>query len=56
MWLDRNELLYDLLTRDALLIRNGQLYRLEGPFESKERALEAAQELEDRLAEQYVAA
>jgi hypothetical protein len=56
MWLERNELLYDLLTRDALLIRDGQLYRLDGPFESRERALEAAKELEQRLLDQSIAA
>ena len=50
MWLDRNELLYDLLTRDALLIKDRQLFRLDGPFESREAAVKAAEELEERLA------
>lgn len=51
MWLDRNELLYDLLTRDAILIKDRQLIQLDGPFSSREQAVEAARLVEARLAD-----
>lgn len=51
MWLDRNELLYDLLTRDAILIKDRQLIQLDGPFQTREQAVEAARLVEARLAD-----
>lgn len=53
MWLDRNELLYDLLTRDALLINDGQIYPLDGPFESREQAEAAAIAVVGRMASDF---
>lgn len=54
MWRDREELLYDLLTRDAIFILNGEVYRLDGPFRSREQADAAAEELKSRLTETVV--
>ena len=51
MWLDRDELLYDLLTRDALLIKDRRIFQLDGPFDTREQALEAARLIEARMAE-----
>lgn len=50
MW-HKEQLLFDLITRDAVLMWNGQLFRLDGPFASKEQAAEAAEELKLRLIE-----
>ena len=51
MWLDRDELLYDLLTRDALLIKDRRIFQLDGPFDTREQALEAARLIEARIEE-----
>jgi hypothetical protein len=51
MWLERDELLYDLLTRDAILIKDRQIFQLDGPFDSREQALEAARQVEARVAD-----
>lgn len=53
MWLERDELLYDLLTRDAILIKDRQLFQLDGPFDSREQALEAAKQVETRFSERF---
>lgn len=55
MWKDRNEVMFDMVTRDALLIWDGRLFKLEGPFESSENAGVAADELKRRLAEEQSA-
>jgi len=49
MWQDREELLFDLVTRDALLIWNGQAHRLEWPFRSLTDAEDADDELKRRM-------
>jgi len=49
MWQGKEELLFDLLTRDAILVWRGEVYRLDGPFESYAHALEAADELRSRM-------
>jgi hypothetical protein len=43
------ELFYNLVTRDALLIHSGVAHSLEGPFDSREDAERAAEVLVDRL-------
>lgn len=43
------QLFYNLLTRDALLVHNGVAHPLEGPFDSREEAERAAEELIGRL-------
>ena len=46
-----NEVIFDVVTRDALLILNGKIHRLDGPFQSREHAHEAAEQMKRRLAE-----
>jgi hypothetical protein len=48
--LDR-QLFYNLLTRDALLIYNGVAHALDGPYDSRDEAERAAEELIKRLDE-----
>ena len=43
------ELFYNLVTRDALLIHSGVAHSLEGPFDSREDAERAAEVLVERL-------
>jgi hypothetical protein len=54
-----NELIFDVVTRDALLIHEGQIHPLEGPFQSKAEAQEAADlvaaRLEDDAADSHFA-
>jgi len=56
MWQDKNEVMFDMVTRDALLIWNGRLFRLDGPFSSLSDAERAADELKGRIAEDQSAA
>lgn len=46
------QLFYNLLTRDALFIYDGVAHSLEGPYQSREEAERAAEELIKRLEEQ----
>ena len=46
-----NELIFDVVTRDALLIVHGKIHQLNGPFQSREHAQEAAEQMKRRLAE-----
>ena len=46
-----NEVIFDVVTRDALLILHGKIHRLDGPFQSREHAHEAAEQVINRLAE-----
>jgi hypothetical protein len=48
--LNHNEVIFDVVTRDALLVYDGQIHRLEGPFHSREDAYNAAEEMVTRLA------
>jgi CRP-like cAMP-binding protein len=52
--------IFDVVTRDALLIHEGQIHPLEGPFQSKAEAQEAADlvaaRLEDNGADNHFAA
>lgn len=45
------QLFYNLLTRDALLIYSGVAHPLEGPYDTREDAERAAEELISRLDE-----
>jgi hypothetical protein len=54
--LDEPKLFFNLLTRDALLIFDGQAHLLEGPFSSREDAEYASEQLIDRLAKDETAA
>jgi hypothetical protein len=45
------ELIFDLVTRDALVIIDGKIHRLDGPFSTREDAATAADELKLRLAD-----
>ena len=54
MWHDKEELLFDLVTRDAILVWNGEIYRLDGPFASRTHASEAAEELKLRVSDNQV--
>ena len=47
--LDDPKLFFNLVTRDALLIFDGQAHLLEGPFLSREDAERASEELMDRI-------
>ena len=51
MFYDTNQLLSDLITRDALLIWGSEIHRLEGPFGNREEAAAAADLLKARLSE-----
>ena len=46
------QLFYNLVTKDALLIHNGVAHSFEGPFRSRGEAERAAEELIRRLEEQ----
>lgn len=48
---ESQQLFYNLVTRDALLIHDGVAHPLEGPFQSREEAERAAEELVKRLAD-----
>lgn len=48
--LDEPKLFFNLVTRDALLILDGQAHLLEGPFSSREDAEYASEQLIGRLA------
>lgn len=54
--LDEPKLFFNLVTRDALLIFDGQAHLLEGPFSSREAAEYASEQLIDRLAKDETAA
>jgi hypothetical protein len=45
------ELICDLVTRDALVVIDGKIHRLDGPFSTREDAAAAADELKLRLAD-----
>ena len=49
---ESRQLFYNLVTRDALLIYDGVAHSLEGPFQSREDAERAAEELIERLDDQ----
>ena len=49
---ENQQLFYNLVTRDALLIYDGVAHSLEGPFQSREDAERAAEELIERLEDQ----
>ena len=49
MWHGKVQLLFDLVTREALLIWNGGVHRLERPFPSTLNAEEAAEQLKRRV-------
>ena len=49
---ESQQLFYNLVTRDALLIHDGVAHPLEGPFQSREDAERAAEELVKRLEDQ----
>ena len=46
-----NEVIFDVVTRDALLILKGKIHQLDGPFQSREQAHEAAEQMKRRLAQ-----
>ena len=47
--LDDTKLFFNLVTRDALLIFEGQAHLLDGPFSSREDAERAGEELMERI-------
>jgi hypothetical protein len=50
--LDDPKLFFNLVTRDALLIFEGQAHLLEGPFSSREEAESAGEELMERISKE----
>lgn len=44
------ELIFDVVTRDALVVIDGKIHRLDGPFGTREDAEAAADQLKLRLA------
>ena len=54
--LDDPKLFFNLVTRDALLIFDGQAHLLEGPFLSREDAERASEELMGRISSEETAA
>lgn len=56
MWKGKDEVLFDLVTRDALLVWNGQIIKLDGPFPSLEDARRAADEFKSRVSDTSSAA
>jgi hypothetical protein len=51
MMLDEPKLFFNLVTRDALLIADGQAHLLEGPFSSREDAERASKQFIEHLAQ-----
>jgi hypothetical protein len=51
MMLDEPKLFFNLVTRDALLIADGQAHLLEGPFSSREDAERASEQFIEHLAQ-----
>lgn len=49
--LDEPKLFFNLVTRDALLIADGQAHLLEGPFSSREDAERASEQFIEHLAQ-----
>ena len=45
------ELIFDLVTKDALVVIDGRIHRLDGPFGTRDDAEAAADELKVRLAD-----
>jgi hypothetical protein len=45
------ELIFDVVTRDALVVIDGKMYRLDGPFGTREDAEAAADVLKLALAD-----
>jgi|EndMetStandDraft_7_1072992.scaffolds.fasta_scaffold2077459_1 hypothetical protein len=50
--LDDPKLFFNLVTRDALLIFEGQAHLLEGPFSSREDAESASEQLMERISKE----
>lgn len=51
--LTNDQLIFDVITRDALLIFNGAIHHLDGPFQSREQAEAAAQVVIGRMASEF---